>query len=166
VDWEVELVVVIGVRAERVRPGDAWDHVAGLTAGQDISDRALQLAGAHPQFSLGKSYPGFGPLGPSVVSVDEIANPDDLELGCSLDGEVMQRARTSDLIFGVPDLIARLSAVCPLLPGDLIFTGTPAGVGAFRRPRIFLRPGQELTSWVEGIGQLRNRTTGATAGAA
>jgi 2-keto-4-pentenoate hydratase/2-oxohepta-3-ene-1,7-dioic acid hydratase in catechol pathway len=101
-----------------------------------------------------------------VVSVDEIANPDDLELGCSLDGEVMQRARTSDLIFGVADLIARLSAVCPLLPGDLIFTGTPAGVGAFRRPRIFLRPGQELTSWVEGIGQLRNRTTGATAGAA
>jgi 2-keto-4-pentenoate hydratase/2-oxohepta-3-ene-1,7-dioic acid hydratase in catechol pathway len=101
-----------------------------------------------------------------VVSLDEIGNPDDLELGCSLDGEVMQRARTSDLIFGVPDLIARLSAVCPLLPGDLIFTGTPAGVGAFRRPRVFLRPGQELTSWVEGIGQLRNRTTGAPAGAA
>jgi 2-keto-4-pentenoate hydratase/2-oxohepta-3-ene-1,7-dioic acid hydratase in catechol pathway len=93
-------------------------------------------------------------------------DPDDLELGCALDGKTMQQARTSDLIFPVPDLIARLSAVCPLLPGDLIFTGTPAGVGAFRRPRIFLQPGQELTSWVEGIGQLRNRTVGAPIGAA
>ena len=83
---------------------------------------------------MGKSFPGFGPLGPCVVTLDEIADPDDLELGCALDGEVMQRARTSDLIFDVPDLIARLSAVCPLLPGDLIFTGTPAGVGAFREP--------------------------------
>jgi 2-keto-4-pentenoate hydratase/2-oxohepta-3-ene-1,7-dioic acid hydratase in catechol pathway len=166
VDWEVELVVVIGVRAEHVRADDAWNHVAGLTVGQDISDRKLQLAGAHPQFSLGKSFPGFGPLGPSLVTLDEIADPDDLEVGCALDGEVMQCARTSDLIFPVPDLIARLSAVCPLLPGDLIFTGTPAGVGAFRRPRIFLRPGQELTSWVEGIGQLDNRTVGAPIGAA
>jgi 2-keto-4-pentenoate hydratase/2-oxohepta-3-ene-1,7-dioic acid hydratase in catechol pathway len=166
VDWEVEMVVVIGMRAEHVRPEEAWDHVAGLTVGQDISDRALQLAGTHPQFSLGKSFPGFGPLGPSVVTLDELVDPDDLELGCALDGKTMQQARTSDLIFPVPDLIARLSAVCPLLPGDLIFTGTPAGVGAFRRPRIFLQPGQELTSWVEGIGQLRNRTVGAPIGAA
>ena len=158
VDWEVELVVVIGLLAEHVRPDDAWSHVAGLTVGQDISDRALQFAGQAPQFSMGKSYPGFGPLGPSVVSLDEFTDPNDLELGCALDGKVMQRARTSDLIFGVPDLIARLSAVCPLLPGDLIFTGTPSGVGAFRKPRIFLQPGQELTSWVDGIGQLRNPT--------
>jgi 2-keto-4-pentenoate hydratase/2-oxohepta-3-ene-1,7-dioic acid hydratase in catechol pathway len=158
VDWEVELVVVIGVRAELVGANDAWDHVAGLTVGQDISDRTLQFAGLAPQFSMGKSFPGFGPLGPCVVSLDEIVDPDNLELGCALDGEVMQRARTSDLIFGVPDLIARLSAVCPLLPGDLIFTGTPSGVGAFRKPPIFLRPGQELISWVEGIGGLRNRT--------
>jgi 2-keto-4-pentenoate hydratase/2-oxohepta-3-ene-1,7-dioic acid hydratase in catechol pathway len=166
VDWEVEMVVVIGIRAEHIRPEEAWDHVAGLTVGQDISDRALQLAGTHPQFSLGKSFPGFGPLGPSVVTLDELGDPDDLELGCALDGKTMQRARTSDMVFPVPDLIARLSAVCPLLPGDLIFTGTPAGVGAFRRPRIFLQPGDELTSWVEGIGQLRNRTVGAPIGAA
>ncbi len=166
VDWEVELVVVIGVRGEHVRPGDAWSHVAGLTVGQDVSDRALQLAGPHPQFSLGKSFPGFGPLGPSVVTLDEFGDPDDLELGCALDGETMQHARTSDLIFPVPDLIARLSAVCPLLPGDLIFTGTPAGVGAFRRPAVFLQPGQQLTSWVEGIGQLRNSTVGALIGVA
>jgi 2-keto-4-pentenoate hydratase/2-oxohepta-3-ene-1,7-dioic acid hydratase in catechol pathway len=166
VDWEVELVVVIGVRAEHVRPGDAWGHVAGLTVGQDISDRALQLAGDYPQFSMGKSYPGFGPLGPSVVTLDEVVDPDNLELGCALDGDVMQRGRTSDLIFPVTDLIARLSAVCPLLPGDLIFTGTPSGVGAFRKPPIFLKPGQELTSWIEGIGQLGNPTIGAPVGAA
>jgi 2-keto-4-pentenoate hydratase/2-oxohepta-3-ene-1,7-dioic acid hydratase in catechol pathway len=161
VDWEVELVVVIGVRAEHIRSGDAWPHVAGLAVGQDISDRALQFEGQAPQFSMGKSYPGFGPLGPCVVTPDEVADPDNLELGCALDGEVMQRARTGDLIFGIPDLIARLSAVCPLLPGDLIFTGTPSGVGAFRKPPIFLRPGQELTSWVEGIGELRNPTIDA-----
>jgi 2-keto-4-pentenoate hydratase/2-oxohepta-3-ene-1,7-dioic acid hydratase in catechol pathway len=161
VDWEVELVVVIGRRAGHVPTNQAWRYVAGLTVGQDISDRTLQLAGPAPQFSMGKSFPGFGPLGPSVVSLDEFSDPDDLELGCSLDGEVMQRGRTKDLIFGVPELIARLSAVCPLLPGDLIFTGTPAGVGAFRKPPIFLQPGQELTSWINGIGELRNPTVEA-----
>jgi 2,4-didehydro-3-deoxy-L-rhamnonate hydrolase len=159
VDWEVELVVVIGVRAEHARPADAWRHVAGLTVGQDISDRALQFEGQAPQFSMGKSYPGFGPLGPSVVTPDEVADPDNLELGCALDGEVMQHARTGDLIFGIAELIERLSAVCPLLPGDLIFTGTPSGVGVFRKPPVFLRPGQQLTSWIEGIGELRNPTT-------
>ena len=149
-----------------MRAEDAWTHVAGLTIGQDISDRALQFAGQAPQFSMGKSYPGFGPLGPRVVTLDEIVDPDNLELGCALDGEVMQRARTSGMIFGVPDLIARLSAVCPLLPGDLIFTGTPSGVGAFRKPPIFLQPGQELSSWIEGIGEMRNPTIGAPIGAA
>jgi len=161
VDWEVELVVVIGVRGEHVRSEDAWSHVAGLTVGQDITDRKLQFEGIAPQFSMGKSLPGFGPMGPCVVTLDEVADPDDLELGCALDGEEMQRARTSDLIFDVPDLIARLSAVCPLLPGDLIFTGTPSGVGMFRKPQIFLRPGQELTSWIEGIGEIRNPTIDA-----
>jgi 2-keto-4-pentenoate hydratase/2-oxohepta-3-ene-1,7-dioic acid hydratase in catechol pathway len=161
VDWEVELVVVIGVRAHHARAEDAWSHVAGLTVGQDITDRTKQFEGMAPQFSMGKSLPGFGPLGPSVVTLDDVADPDDLELGCSLDGEVMQRARTSDLIFDVPDLIARLSAVCPLLPGDIIFTGTPSGVGMFRKPQIFLKPGQELTSWIEGIGELRNPTIDA-----
>jgi 2,4-didehydro-3-deoxy-L-rhamnonate hydrolase len=158
VDWEVELVVVIGVNAEHVRSADAWHHVAGLTVGQDISDRALQFEGQAPQFSMGKSYPGFGPLGPCVVTPDEVADPDNLELGCALDGEVVQRARTGDLIFGIGELIERLSAVCPLLAGDLIFTGTPSGVGVFRKPPVFLQPGQTLTSWVEGIGELRNPT--------
>jgi 2,4-didehydro-3-deoxy-L-rhamnonate hydrolase len=156
VDWEAELVVVMGQRAEHVREEHAWGHVAGLTVGQDITERAVQLAGPYPQFSMGKSFPGFGPVGPVVVTRDEFDDPDDLALGCAVNGQVMQQSRTKDMIFTVPEVIARLSAVCPLLPGDLIFTGTPAGVGAFRSPRVFLRPGDILTTWVEGIGEIRN----------
>lgn len=156
VDWEVELVVVIGERAYRVPEADAWRHVAGLTVGQDVSERVVQLSGSNPQFSMGKSFPAFGPLGPVVVTPDEFDDPDDLELGCLVNDRLMQKSRTGNLIFPVAELIARISAVCPLLPGDLIFTGTPAGVGAFRSPRVFLRPGDELVSWVEGIGELRN----------
>ena len=156
VDWEVELVAVIGTRADRVAKEDAWQHVAGLTVGQDISDRHLQFA-AGAQFSLGKSRRGFGPMGPWVVTLDEITNPDDLALGCSVDGEKVQEARTSDLIFSVPRLVAELSSVLPLLPGDVIFTGTPAGIGATRQPARFLAKGQTLESWIEGIGTIRNR---------
>ncbi|HXY43432.1 MAG TPA: fumarylacetoacetate hydrolase family protein [Acidimicrobiales bacterium] len=155
-DWEVELVAVIATRAERVAATDAWGHVAGLTVGQDVSDRHLQFA-AGAQFSLGKSRRGYGPMGPWVVTLDELENPDDLALGCSLDGEKVQEARTSDLIFGVPRLVAELSAVLPLLPGDVIFTGTPAGVGIVRQPPRFLAPGQVLESFIEGIGTIRNR---------
>ncbi|MFE0418459.1 fumarylacetoacetate hydrolase family protein [Streptomyces tendae] len=156
VDWEAELVVVIGQRAHHVTREAAWSHVAGLTIGQDLSERRLQLAGPAPQFSLAKSYPGFAPIGPELVTVDEFDDPDDLELGCRLEsGEVLQKSRTSQMIFDVPELIVRLSAVCPLLPGDLVFTGTPAGVGGARSPRKFLTPGDELLTWVEGIGTLR-----------
>jgi 2-keto-4-pentenoate hydratase/2-oxohepta-3-ene-1,7-dioic acid hydratase in catechol pathway len=156
-DWEVELVVVLGQRCERVAAEDAWARVAGVMVGQDLSERTLQLAGPVPQFSLGKSFPGFGPTGPALVTPDELADPDDIELGCALgDGEVLQKGRTSDLIFPVPELIARLSAVLPLLPGDLIFTGTPAGVGMGRTPKRFLAPGQTLVTWADGIGELRN----------
>ena len=156
IDWEVELVAVIGALADRVGEADAWRHVAGLTIGQDISDRQLQFA-AGGQFSLGKSRRGYGPLGPWVVSADEFSDQDDLALGCSVDGVTMQDARTSDLIFSVPRLIAKLSAILPLLPGDVIFTGTPAGIGAVRQPPVFLEPGQTLESWIEGIGTIRNR---------
>jgi 2,4-didehydro-3-deoxy-L-rhamnonate hydrolase len=155
IDWEVELVAVIGRRADRVAEADGWAHVAGLTVGQDISDRALQFA-AGGQFSLGKSRRGFGPMGPWLVTTDELADPDDLALGCSLDGEVMQDARTDDLVFGVPRLVAELSSVLPLLPGDVIFTGTPAGVGFARKPPRSLQSGSILETWVEGIGRLRN----------
>ncbi len=156
VDWEVELVAVVGQLADRVAEAEAWDHVAGLTVGQDISDRALQFA-AGMQFSLGKSRRGYGPTGPWLVTPDEVPDPDDLALGCSIDGETVQDARTSDLIFTVPRLIAELSAVLPLLPGDLIFTGTPAGVGMARTPPRGLRPGEVIESWIEGVGTIRNR---------
>ena len=156
VDWEIELVAVVGRRADRVAEADGWSHIAGLTIGQDISDRTLQWA-AGGQFSLGKSRRGFGPMGPWVVSVDELADPDDLGLRCSVDGDTVQDARTSDLVFSVPRLVAELSSVLPLLPGDVIFTGTPAGVGMAAKPPRFLRPGNLIESWIEGIGTIRNR---------
>ncbi len=156
IDWEVELVAVIGKGADRVPEAEGWDHIAGLTVGQDISDRHLQFA-AGGQFSLGKSRRGYGPMGPWLVTLDEVPNRDDLALGCSVDGDVMQDARTSDLIFNVPQLVAELSSVLPLWPGDVIFTGTPAGVGLAQQPARFLQRGQVLETWIEGIGTIRNR---------
>ena len=158
-DWEVELVAVIGRRAHQVSAADAWGHIAGLAVGQDISERIIQLAGPAPQFSLGKSYPGFAPIGPWLVTPDEFENPDDLELRCTVNGEEVQKGRTRDLIFSVPALIVGLSAVVPLLPGDVIFTGTPAGVGLGRDPQRWLAEGDELVSTIEGIGELRQRFT-------
>jgi 2,4-didehydro-3-deoxy-L-rhamnonate hydrolase len=154
-EWEVELVAVIGRRADHVSEADGWSHVAGLTVGQDISDRHLQFAAAS-QFSLGKSRRGYGPMGPWVVTLDEFSDPDDLALGCSVGGETMQDARTADLIFSVPRLVAELSGVLPLLPGDIIFTGTPGGIGMARQPPRFLVPGDDLETWIEGIGTMRN----------
>jgi 2,4-didehydro-3-deoxy-L-rhamnonate hydrolase len=156
VDWEVELVAVIGRRAHEVSEAEAWNHVAGLTVGQDLSERVVQLIGPVPQFSLGKSYPGFAPVGPVLVTPDEVPDRDNLELGCKVGDEVLQLGRTRDLIFDVAELVAALSAVCPLLPGDIIFTGTPSGVGNAREPKRFLEPGQVLVSHIEGIGELRN----------
>jgi 2,4-diketo-3-deoxy-L-fuconate hydrolase len=156
VDWEVELVAVIGKRAENVPVDQAWEYVAGLTAGQDLSEREVQLDGPVPQFSVGKSFPGFSPIGPSIVTPDEFGNPDDLALSCSVDGEVLQDGRTKDLIFSVPALVSYLSSIRPVLPGDIIFTGTPSGVGLGRNPKRYLKPGTTLTSEIEGIGQLRN----------
>ena len=153
VDWEVELVVVIGREAHQVPVEKGWDHVAGLTVGQDLSWREVQTRGPAPQFAIGKSYPGFSPVGPSVVTPDELADKDDLAISCALDGEVLQDGRTGDLIFSVPELVSRLSQSLTLYPGDLVFTGTPKGVGAGRTPKRFLVPGT-LTSSIEGIGDL------------
>lgn len=163
-DWEVELVAVIGRRAFRISAEDAWDHVAGLTVGQDISERVLQGAGPSPQFSMAKSLPGFGPTGPWLVTPDEFDNPDDLELGCSVNGNQMQQGRTSDLIFSVPAMMAALSRRLPLLPGDILFTGTPSGVGMGRNPQVFLAPGDELVTYIAGIGELRQRFVAAQEG--
>lgn len=159
VDWEVELVVVIGKAAHKVDRESAWDHVAGLTVGQDLSERITQLQGAAPQFSLGKSFPGFGPTGPWLVTTDEFADRDDLGISCSLSGEGMQSSRTSMMLYDVPELIVRLSAVCPLLPGDIIFSGTPSGIGNRRTPPRFIGPDDVLVSEIEGIGTLTTRFT-------
>ncbi|MEU7295190.1 fumarylacetoacetate hydrolase family protein [Streptomyces exfoliatus] len=154
-DWEVELVAVIGERAHRVDEDDAWLHVAGLTAGQDLSERITQLTGPAPQFGVGKSYPGFTPMGPYLVTPDAFVDAGDLELRCAINGEEVQKGRTSDLICSVPALIARLSAIVPLLPGDVVFTGTPDGVGMGRSPQRWLSAGDELVSHIAGIGELR-----------
>lgn len=158
VDWEIELVVVIGQRAEAVSEQDALRYVAGYTVGQDISDRRLQFSDTPPQFSLGKSAPGFGPVGPWLVA-DDTLDPKAFELRCDVNGQRMQTGSTRDMVFGVPELIAYLSARCALLPGDLIFTGTPAGVGSVRNPRVYLKPGDVIRSEIVGLGVLENRCT-------
>lgn len=159
VDWEVELVVVIGTPARRASREQAWGHVAGLMVGQDLSERTLQMQGSRPQFSLAKSFAGFGPTGPYLTTPDELDDPSDLGISCSVSGETMQDARTSAMVYDVPELIHRLSRVCALQPGDLIFSGTPAGVGNARVPKRFLGPQDVLVSRIEGLGQLTTRFT-------
>lgn len=161
VDYEVELVVVIAQRASHVKVEDGWSFVAGLTIGQDISDRKVQRRGPAPQFSLGKSFPNFAPLGPVLVTPDEFPNRDAISLRTELEvegkREVKQDGNTRDLIFSVPELIARLSAVATLYPGDIIFTGTPSGVGMGKNPPEYLHRGEVLVSTIDGIGTIRNR---------
>ena len=156
-DWEIELVVAISRQAYRVSAADAMSYVAGYTIGQDLSDRVLQRKGPAPQWSLGKSRYGYGPTGPWLVTLDEFDNPHDLAIHDSLAGETLQSSRTSMLIFDVPFLIEYLSNLCPLFPGDIIFTGTPDGVGYARKPPRFLHAGDVLTSTIEGIGDLVTR---------
>ncbi len=153
-DWEIELVVAISRRAYQVTAAEAMSYVAGYTIGQDLSDRVLQRKGPAPQWGLGKSRYGYGPTGPSLVTLDEFDDPLDLAIHSSLAGETLQTSRTSMQIFDVPTVIEYISAFCPLLPGDLIFTGTPEGVGYARTPPRFLHPGDVLTSTIEGIGDL------------
>lgn len=165
VDWELEVVAVIGRLTSGVPQAEAWGAVAGITVGQDLSERSLQLRGHPPQFSLAKSHAGFGPIGPAIVTVDELADADDLTMTATLSGERVQHARTSEMIFPIPDLVAYLSAVCVLMPGDLIFTGTPAGVGNRRHPQRFIAEGDVLVSHVEGIGSMRHRFIAQSHGA-
>ena len=154
VDWEVEIVVVIGKGGRHIAESSAWSHIAGLTLGQDISDRKVQTAGKPPQFSLGKSFDTYGPIGPAIVSVDAFPNRDDIGLWCDVSGERMQDSRTSNLIFTIPYLVSYLSSICTLESGDMIFTGTPDGVG-MARGRL-LKAGDVIDSGAEVIGTLRN----------
>jgi 2-keto-4-pentenoate hydratase/2-oxohepta-3-ene-1,7-dioic acid hydratase in catechol pathway len=128
-----------------------------VTLGQDLSERELQLSGPAPQqFNLGKSYAGFAPIGPVLVTADEFADPNDIEVSTILSGKEMQKSRTRHLIFPIPELVAYLSSILPLSPGDLIFTGTPGGIGWTRDPKCLIGPSDELVSRAEGIGEMRH----------
>lgn len=155
-DYEAELAVVVGKAGYRV-PRDEWqDHVFGYTIVNDVSARDIQLATS--QWTLGKSFPTFAPMGPSIVTVDEIGDPHALNIDLRINGEMLQSSNTRDLIFKVPELIEHISSLTPLEPGDIISTGTPAGVGLGRNPKRWLKDGEEMVVTVEKIGELRNCT--------
>ena len=155
VDWEAELAVVIGKRASKVKEEDAFDYILGYMNCHDVSARDLQSERGD-QWIMGKSLDTFCPLGPYLVTKDEIADPHALSIKCLVNGQAMQNSSTRELIFKIPYLIAYLSRGITLNPGDVITTGTPDGVGAFRKPPIFLKNGDVVTVEVEGLGQLTN----------
>lgn len=153
-DYEAELAFVIGKGGYRI-PGSAWrEHVYGFTIVNDVSARDIQLATS--QWSMGKSFPTFCPMGPAIVTTDEIADPHALAISLTIDGETLQNSNTRELVFKVPDLIEFISSVTPLLPGDVVSTGTPGGVGMGRSPQRWLKPGEVVTVKVDGLGELTN----------
>ena len=154
-DYEGELVVVIGSGGKDIREDRAWEHVVGLTVGEDFSDRGAQFMSTPAQFTLGKSMDSFGPTGPVLVSTDSFTDPADLELRTWVNGELRQHDRTSSMIFSIPELISFISRHVTLSTGDLIFTGTPEGVGF--RNGVFLIDGDVVRTSIEGIGTLENR---------
>ena len=155
VDYEAELVFVIGKGGKDISKEDAWYHVAGLCVGQDISDRPVQFHATPPQFNLGKSFDTFGPIGPYLVSTDLFDNKESLKLQCWVNDELRQETLTNDLIFDIPYLISYISEFITLNTGDVIFTGTPEGVGATQGK--FLKDGDILKTSIEGIGTLENK---------
>ena len=156
VDYEVELVVVIGKRGRNISEEDALDHVAGYMVGHDVSARDYQLEKPGAQWMMGKTFDTFAPIGPDLVTTDDVPDPHNLGIRCILNGETVQDSNTSQLIFGVPELIAYLAHVFTLVPGDLIFTGTPPGVGMGREPQIWLKHGDHVTCEIDGLGRLEN----------
>ena len=158
IDWEVELVVVIGRRGRDIPEERALEHVFGYTVGNDVTARDLQTR--HQQWYKGKGLDGFCPLGPWIVTRDELPDPQDLRLRLRVNGETKQDANTSDMIFGVARLVAVLSLGMTLEPGDLLMTGTPSGVGFARQPPEYLQPGDVVEAEIEGIGLLRNAVAG------
>ncbi len=153
-DYEAEFAFVIGKGGFRI-PADEWrDHVYGYTIVNDVSARDVQFATS--QWSMSKSFPTFCPLGPAIVTADEIADPHALQISLSIDGEMLQNSNTRELVFGIPALIEHLSSIAPLLPGDIVSTGTPPGVGLGRSPKRWLRPGETVTVTIEGLGSLTN----------
>jgi 2-keto-4-pentenoate hydratase/2-oxohepta-3-ene-1,7-dioic acid hydratase in catechol pathway len=155
-DYEAELAVVIGRPGYRIAKERWREHVFGYTIVNDVSARGVQLATS--QWTLGKSFPTFTPIGPWIVTADEIEDPHRLDIRLTLNDEVMQSANTRDLIFRIPELITHISSIVPLEAGDIISTGTPSGVGLGRNPQRWLLPGETMTIEIEGIGTLQNRT--------
>ncbi|WP_125767568.1 fumarylacetoacetate hydrolase family protein [Lapidilactobacillus wuchangensis] len=153
-DWETELVIVIGAGGRQISTAAAMNHVAGYMVGQDLSDRQLQFANDKPQFSLAKSYANFAPTGPWLTTADEVDHLGDLILTTTVNGVEKQHSQLKNLIFGVADLVSYLSTIVALVPGDLIFTGTPGGVGAGRSPQEFLQSGDQLISQITQLGKL------------
>ena len=161
VDWEVELAAVIGSRLKRATAEEALEAVFGYTAANDVSARDLQFS--DQQWVRGKSLDTFCPLGPVIVTPDEFGDPQDKRLIARVNGETMQDSTTSEMIFPVAEIVSFLSHACTLEPGDLILTGTPWGVGGFRTPPVFLRPGDTVEVEVEGVGVLANTAVAASA---
>jgi 2-keto-4-pentenoate hydratase/2-oxohepta-3-ene-1,7-dioic acid hydratase in catechol pathway len=159
VDYEAELVVVIGREGRHISRAAAWDYVAGYTCGHDVSARDWQLEKSGGQWLLGKSFETFAPLGPVFVTADEIREPGALDVSLRLNGQTMQHSNTRQLIFPIDHLVSYISQVCTLKPGDVIFTGTPPGVGVARKPPVFLQAGDVVEIEVENIGVLRNPVT-------
>jgi len=155
-DYEVELVVVIGKSGFNISEANAMDHVAGYTVGHDVSARDYQLQKPGGQWMMGKTFDTFAPIGPDIVTSDEIEDPHNLPIRCILNGETVQDSNTTQLIFKVPQLIAYLSHVFTLNPGDLIFTGTPPGVGMARDPQLWLKAGDTVVCEIDGVGRLEN----------
>lgn len=155
VDYEAEIVAVIGTGGKDIAEADAWSHVVGLTAGQDISDRPVQFASKPPHFDLGKSFDTFGPMGPTLVSLDQFDDLDNVRVTGSVNGEERQNAPMSSMIFSIPVLIAYLSRITTLQTGDVIYTGTPDGIG-FAQGKL-LKDGDVITTTVDGVGTMTNR---------
>ncbi|HZD78157.1 MAG TPA: fumarylacetoacetate hydrolase family protein [Acidobacteriaceae bacterium] len=159
-DYEAELAVVIGSRASNVTRENWRECVFGYTILNDVSARDVQLATS--QWTLGKSFPTFCPIGPWVVTADELTDPHNLDVKLTIDGETLQQANTRDLIFDIPAVLGYISAIVALEPGDIVSTGTPQGVGLGRKPQRWLRPGEEVAIDISGIGRLVNRTVAAS----
>lgn len=156
VDFEAELVIVIGKRGRHIRAELAMDYVAGYTVGHDVSARDWQLKKEGKQWMVGKTFDTFAPTGPHLVTADEVPDPHLLPIRLRLNGQTMQDSNTKQMIFRVPETLAYLSTVFTLEPGDLIFTGTPPGVGFARKPPVYLKAGDVVEVEIEGLGVLRN----------
>ena len=155
IDWEVELVIIIGKEGKRIPKSEAWGYIAGFTIMNDVSGREAQFSDS--QWFRGKSFDGFAPIGPYIVTPDEIGDVNNLRLTAKVDDEIMQDGNTRDMIFDVCTIIEDISEDITLIPGDIISTGTPAGVGIFRDPPVVLKPGNVVECYIENIGSIVNK---------